>query len=112
MNYALKKISEISKNLDEYNTRIRNINSYSIKSTSEMCLEYKDMYKTSNEINASHESIENLCRLFVDNNQLGTLMKEQITDELKLKLNSRRWRMVQNIRTPRIVRLARKVLTR
>lgn len=112
MNYALKKISEISKNLDEYNTRIRNINSYSIKSTSEMCLEYKDMYKSSNEINVSHESIENLCRLFVDNNQLGTLMKEQITDELKLKLNSRRWRMVQNIRTPRIVRLARKVLTR
>ena len=39
-------------------------------------------------------------------------VKEQITDELKLKLNSRRWRMVQNIRTPRIVRLARKVLTR
>lgn len=112
MNYALKKISEISKNLDEYNTRIRNINSYSIKSTSEMCLEYKDMYKSSNEINVSHESIENLCRLFADNNQLGTLMKEQITDELKLKLNSRRWRMVQNIRTPRIVRLARKVLTR
>jgi putative glycosyltransferase len=112
MNYALKKISEISKNLDEYNTRIRNINSYSIKSTSEMCLEYKDMYKSSNEIHVSHESIENLCRLFVDNNQLGTLMKEQITDELKLKLNSRRWRMVQNIRTPRIVRLARKVLTR
>lgn len=112
MNYALKKISEISKNLDEYNMRIRNINSYSIKSTSEMCLEYKDMYKSSNEIHVSHESIENLCRLFVDNNQLGTLMKEQITDELKLKLNSRRWRMVQNIRTPRIVRLARKVLTR
>ena len=112
MNYALKKISEISKNLDEYNTRIRNINSYSIKSTSEMCLEYKDMYKSSNEINVSHESIENLCRLFADNNQLGTLMKEQITDELKPKLNSRRWRMVQNIRTPRIVRLARKVLTR
>lgn len=112
MNYALKKISEISKNLDEYNMRIRNINSYSIKSTSEMCLEYKVMYKSSNEIHVSHESIENLCRLFVDNNQLGTLMKEQITDELKLKLNSRRWRMVQNIRTPRIVRLARKVLTR
>ena len=53
MNYALKKISEISKNLDEYNTRIRNINSYSIKSTSEMCLEYKDMYKSSNEIHVS-----------------------------------------------------------
>ena len=60
----------------------------------------------------SKEAIENLCRLFADNNRLGTLMNEQITDELKLKLNSRRWRMVQNIRTPRIVRLARKVLTR
>ena len=112
MELALKKVIDISKNLNDYNEKIKNINAYIIKSTSQMCLEYKDMYISTKGMSISKEAIENLCHLFAKNNELATLLKEQLTDDIKLKLNSRRWRMVQDIRTPKIIRFARKVLTR
>lgn len=112
MEHALKKVIDISKNLNDYNEKIKNINAYIIKSTSQMCLEYKDMYISTKGMSISKEAIENLCHLFAKNNELATLLKEQLTDDIKLKLNSRRWRMVQDIRTPKIIRFARKVLTR
>lgn len=112
MEHALKKVIDISKNLNDYNEKIKNINAYIIKSTSQMCLEYKDMYKNAKDTSISKEAIEKLCHLFAKNNELATLLKEQLTDDIKLKLNSRRWRMVQDIRTPKIIRFARKVLTR
>ena len=112
MEHALKKVIDISKNLNDYNDKIKNINAYIIKSTSQMCLEYKDMYKNTKDTSISIEAIENLCHLFAKNNELATLLKEQLTDDIKLKWNSRRWRMVQDIRTPKIIRFARKVLTR
>ena len=112
MEHALKKVIDISKDLNDYNEKIKNINSYTIKSTSQMCLEYKNMYINTRDMSISTEAIENLCRLFAKNNELATLLKEQLTDDIKLKLNSRRWRMVQDIRTPKIIRFARKVLTR
>lgn len=94
---VLKKISSIFDDLDDYNDKIDRINSYAIKSVEEMIKSYVDLYDSSV---LRQNSPESLKQLFMMND----LYKQfKVLDENSIYFNSKRWKLMKNLKVPSVV---------
>lgn len=96
---VMKAIEDIANDTNEYNQRIKSINSYIIKSVEEMITSYSDIYETS-----KYQEIDvyNIAKLF---EWIEQRKKEnEIPPEVSLYLNSRRWKIMKKIKVPKLFR--------
>lgn len=94
---VLEKISCIFDDIDDYNDKVDNINLYEIKSVEEMIKSYVDIYGS---VVLRENSPNSLQHLF----WMDALYKQfKVLDENSIYFNSKRWKLMKNLKIPSIV---------
>ncbi|MEG0093580.1 MAG: glycosyltransferase [Erysipelotrichaceae bacterium] len=97
-NEILSKIIEISTDVDKYDEVIKNLNDYKIKSTMQMAEEYSLLYN--NPISKNDVNVDDL-KLLV---KLDYEINVASATELDRILNSRKWKVVEKIKVPTLIK--------
>lgn len=100
-----KEIDKIIGNLQEYNSKIKSVNEYKIKTDTEMVSDYKKYYK----IKLIEPNKELLRQIIKDHFKKN--FSSFNSDDYYRIINSYKWRLVSKIKTPEFIRkIARKIL--